>query len=376
MGTAYTPGLTVSAAALIRKTRRLPLKGEVLVEVGEEVRPETLVARTELPGHVTIVRAADQLGVLPTELAEVLLVRVGDAVEAGQKIAETKGLFGRWFKTPLHAPVTGTVEHFTAVTGHLSIRHPPRPVEVNAYIQGVVAEVLPEEGAVIETRGALVQGIFGIGGERQGALAVLANAPEEAVPAERLTDDCRGKIVVVGGRASAGILQRARAVGAVGVVAGGVLDTDLKQLLGYDIGVAITGHEEVGFTLILTEGFGEITMARRTFELLKSLDGREASISGATQIRAGVRRPEVIIPRPELRAADLDADWEGSQELNPGTPIRLIREPFFGALGTVAELPPELVEIDTGAAVRVLKARLDDGRLVTVPRANVEIVGG
>jgi len=368
--------LTVSAEALIRKTRRLPLKGEVLVEVGEEVRPETLVARTELPGNVTIVRAADQLGVLPAELEEVLLVRVGDAVEAGQKIAETKGLFGRWFKNSLHAPVTGTIEHFTEVTGNLSIRHPPKPVEINAYIQGVVAEVMPEEGAVIETRGALVQGIFGIGGERQGPLAVLADAPEEAVPAERVTGDCQGKIVVVGGQASAEIMQQVRAVGAVGVVAGGMLDTDLKQLLGYDIGVAITGHEAVGFTLILTEGFGEIPMARRTFELLQALDGREASICGATQIRAGVRRPEVIIPRPELPETDLRTDWAGSQELNPGTPIRLIREPFFGALGTVAELPPELVEIDTGAAVRVLVATLEDGRTVTVPRANVEIVSG
>jgi len=34
MGTAYTPGLTVSPDTLISKTRRLPLKGRVLVERG------------------------------------------------------------------------------------------------------------------------------------------------------------------------------------------------------------------------------------------------------------------------------------------------------------------------------------------------------
>ena len=35
MGTAYTPGLTVSAGTLVRKPRRLPLKGSVTVAVGD-----------------------------------------------------------------------------------------------------------------------------------------------------------------------------------------------------------------------------------------------------------------------------------------------------------------------------------------------------
>ncbi len=33
MGTAYTPGLTISADAVVRKVRRLPLKGQVLVQL-------------------------------------------------------------------------------------------------------------------------------------------------------------------------------------------------------------------------------------------------------------------------------------------------------------------------------------------------------
>ena len=60
--------------------------------------------------------------------------------------------------------------------------------------------------------------------------------------------------------------------------------------------MAITGDENVNTTLIVTEGFGEIAMANRTFELLSKCEGKIASISGRTQIRAGVMRPEVIIP--------------------------------------------------------------------------------
>lgn len=62
------------------------------------------------------------------------------------------------------------------------------------------------------------------------------------------------------------------------------------------------------------------------------------------------------------------------QVLDLGTPIRLIREPYFGRLGKVSGLPAEPVVIGSGARVRVLEAELDDGAQVTVPRANVEIV--
>ncbi len=63
---------------------------------------------------------------------------------------------------------------------------------------------------------------------------------------------------------------------------------------------------------------------------------------------------------------------EGSLAI--GTPIRIIREPYFGVLAAVAALPPQLTVVDSGASVRVLDARLPDGRTVTVPRANVEII--
>ncbi|GAH39564.1 unnamed protein product, partial [marine sediment metagenome] len=81
-----------------------------------------------------------------------------------------------------------------------------------------------------------------------------------------------------------------------GIVVGGINAADLNKLLGYTIGVAITGEEEVGLTLMITEGFGKMMISQRTFEYLASFNGEEAAINGATQIRAGVLRPELIIP--------------------------------------------------------------------------------
>ena len=111
-------------------------------------------------------------------------------------------------------------------------------------------------------------------------------------------------------------------------------------------------------------------MAERTRSLLTEFAGRRASINGATQVRAGALRPEIIVPHGEGGDEDVDATLRG---LVVGAPIRLIRVPYFGLRGTVVELPREAARIDTGAFARVLVAQLQDGRRVVVPRANVEI---
>jgi hypothetical protein len=372
VGHAYTPGLKVTDNATVVKERKLPLKGEILVEKGDRVGALDVVARTFLPGNVESINVANKFSLPASDVGDVLLVKEGDGVEQDQIIASSKGLFGL-FKTELTAPVAGTVENISTVTGQLLLREPPHPVQIDAYIDGTVSEVIPEEGVLVVTQGVFIQGIFGVGGEAHGEIHVVVDSPEKSLTPEMLTPECRGKIVVGGDFVSNAALAKAREVGAVGVVAGGFDDSDLKEFLGYDLGVAITGHEEKGITLIVTEGFGKIRMAQGTFELLKSVEGRTAHINGATQIRAGVIRPEIIVPHTErAKAPKKEADEEG--ELKKGTPVRCIREPYFGLLGKVTELPVELTQLESETKVRILKAKLEDGREVTIPRANVELI--
>lgn len=385
MGSAYTPGLKVSANTTIEKVRRLPLKGTVVVQEGDVVGPDTVVARTYLPGLMQTVRVAERLGIEPSEVQAVLQVQVGDSVAVGDLLAETKGLFGKYFRGRVTASVAGKVEIFSTTTGHLGIREAPKPIERAAYIQGRVSRVLPDEGVVVTCQGALIQGIFGVGGERLGKIAVVTQAIDESLTADSLNESHRGKIVVGGSQVTGDALRRAAEVGAVGIVCGGIIDRDLMDYLaealdcpGYDIGVAITGQEPIAFTLVVTEGFGPIQMAARTFNLLRSLEGKTASINGATQIRAGVIRPEVIVPFDGTESAiahpSASTPSESAGQLSTGTSIRVIREPFFGRLGTVTALPSELIQVESGTLVRVLETRLENGDVVTVPRANVEII--
>jgi hypothetical protein len=372
LGSAYTPGLTVSGDIIVRRTRRLPIKGQVLVKVGDKVEPTVIIARAELPGPLQTVKLADQLGVEPKDVPQFMKVKIGDRVEKDQLIAEGKKLFGLFKAPTVNTDYAGTIEEFSEITGNALVREASLPIDINAYITGTVVDVMPEEGAIVETRCAMVQGIFGVGGERQGAIRIAVKNSGELLDAEHILATDAGKILIGGSGITAAAIKKAEDIGASGIIAGGIKDSDLIEFLGYDIGVAITGSEKIGVTIMVTEGFGFLEMAQRTFDLLKSLDGQVASINGATQIRAGVIRPEVIVPEPKntgTAAAEAKV-----LELVPGSQIRVIREPYFGKLATVTELPPELVTLESGTHVRVLNATLASGEEVTVPRANVEII--
>lgn len=371
MGSAYTPGLTVSDNTVVQRIRRLPIKGEVTVGKGDTVSHDTIIAKAYLPGLLQTVKLAERLGVEAKDAPGMSAFKEGDEINEGDLIAETKGFFGL-FKSEVKSGYTGTVESLSEVTGNMLVREAPIPVELSAYIDGKIVDVMPEEGVIVETRGAMVQGIFGVGGERNGEVVVAVGGPDEVLEDSHITAEHKGKIVVGGAGVTLEALRKAQEVEATGVIVGAIKDSDLQELLGYDIGVAITGQEKIGITIVVTEGFGRLAMANRTFDLFKSLEGRQASVNGATQIRAGVIRPEMISPDPSL-AGDKEVA-EGGGALTNGTQIRVIREPYFGMIGTVTDLPAQLHTVDSGAEVRVLQAKLADGREVLVPRANVEII--
>ncbi len=370
MAQAYTPGLTVAESTTIRKERRLPLAGQVKVSVGDVVAAEQVVAETALPGNVTTVNVAHDLNVNTEEVPRLMLKSEGDSVQAREPIAEHKALWGI-FHAVSRSPVEGTIENISSITGQVLIRGPAVPVELTAYIDGMVVEVLSGEGAVVECQGALIQGIIGIGGEAHGEVMIAVEHPAQPLTADLIAEDCRGKLIVGGEQATLDALQQAREVGAVGVVVGGIDAAVLDELLGETLGVAITGDEDVGLTLIITEGFGELPMAQHTFDLLTAHAGERASLNGATQIRAGVIRPEVIIPHPSSAEAPSEPATAG---LSVGSRVRLIRDPYFGVLGTVTALPEELQKIETESLVRVVHVRTDEGNELTIPRANIELI--
>ncbi len=377
MAHSYTPGLTVTETAVFRKRRLLPIPGTVTVQAGSQVQADTVVARTELAGKVHVVNVANLLGAAPDEIRDYVLKKEGEAIGKDEVIAESKPLI-KWFRTEVRSPIEGKLESISLITGQILLREPPRALELLAYVDGTIVEELPRQGVTVECTASLVQGIFGIGGETWGQLAMAVQSADERLTPEHLQPAMKGKIVVGGSFLGADTMARAREIGVAAVVVGGIHDKDLRELLGYDLGVAITGTERVGFTLVITEGFGVIPMAAKTFALLAAHAGQKASISGATQIRAGVIRPEIIIPKPAATVAAQSPGKVAAERagIQVGDQVRVIRDPLFGRIGNVKSLPPDLRQIETESHVRVLEVGFPDGSSTVIPRANVELIEG
>jgi len=287
---------TIERDAVIRKHRRLPAPGEVLVKKGEEVKEDTVIARGHVRNpEITELRVAEKLGVDPFNLSGYMLKKTGDAVARDEVIALRRTFFGKSTKV-CRSPLEGTIEALSTSYGTALVRGNPIPVEINAHIPGRVAEIFPREGASIECTGAIARGAFGIGGETRGRIDAAVDAPNETLTSASIDATHKGKVVLGGAAATLDALRKAVQVGVSAIVVGGIDEKDLTELLGYEFGFGVTGHEQVGYTLIITEGFGSNPMNEETFRLLKENVGEHACVDGTTQIRTRMQRPEIIIP--------------------------------------------------------------------------------
>lgn len=375
MGQALVPGLEITRSARIRRKRELPIKGKTLVRVGDLVKSSQIVASAELPGDMRILRIPEKLGIEPFEVIKLLAergIKEGVQVKTDEIICEHSGLFGL-FRSRYLSPATGKVEFVSETNAHVGIREPSRELKIDAYISGKVVEVDDGQSVTIENDAAFVQGIFGVGGERRGEIALLKCSPSTALTEKDIPENVRGKIIIGGMRPNIAAIRRAAELGACALVTGSLDDQALKGYLGYELGVALTGDEELPMTLIITEGFGELPISEKVLGVLSQFEGKEASVNGATQVRAGALRPELIVPHPTVSVSRESSTDLASKGLVIGSKVRIIRVPYFGRKGEVTALPHEPALIESGAFCRVVKVKIDGMGEVIVPRANVEI---
>jgi predicted ThiF/HesA family dinucleotide-utilizing enzyme len=207
MAHTYTPGLKVSEKELITKKRILPLKGDVIVKVGDKVHPDDVVARTHLPGPVETTNVANILGVPPEDIQACMLKKEGDPVKANEVIAMNKSFFGL-FKSEARSKIDGTIETISHVTGQVLLRGQPVPVQVKAYLESEVVEIFPNEGVAVSCWGSFVQGIFGIGGETHGVIKIVVPDSQTPLTDNLIDESCKGKILLGGSIVTADAVRK------------------------------------------------------------------------------------------------------------------------------------------------------------------------
>ena len=371
MSKSFTPGLKVLKNTEIVKDRILPLKGDIHVKEDDVVDSDFIVASTNIPGNVHMINLTNELNIDPEQVMDCVLFKVGDIVKKDEVIAVNKGLFGL-FKSEAKAPINGTINNISSVTGQLIIAEKPIPIEMDSYIPGKIEKIIENEGVSIKSKGTFIQGIIGVGGEKKGKLVVLSNSDNSQINESQINDDLKDKVVVFSSYIDYSIYKKCQSVNVKGIICGGFDYDNLSNILGYPLGVAITGTEDV-LTLVITEGFGEINMAKRTFGLLLENNGKNVSINGATQIRAGVMRPEIFIQN-ELISENEKIVSDDDLIISIDSVVRVIRKPYFGIIGRVVELPHELMVMESQTKVRVAKVKFEDNTEKIIPRANLEVI--
>jgi hypothetical protein len=345
----------VMPLTMIQRERRLPAPGEVMVRNGERVEPTQVVARVHQTHDFRIIDVARALRVPKSQVKRYMLKGIGDTVEADQVLATRGRLFGR----PVRAPAKGAI--VAIGNGRVLLEVEPELIEVRAYLKGVVTQVTPGQGVVIEAPGAIVQGTWGCGGEAFGVLRAVADKRDESLRAKHIDVACHGAIVVGGGTIEASALEQAQQLQVRGLIAGS-MDGELRAQA-----------ESMPFPIILTEGWGRVPMSEPLFDLLRGQSGREASISAETRVRYGVQRPEVLIPLP-VESRPSPPPPPGAP-LTVGAKVRVVRPPYLGAVGIVSAIVPQAQRVDSGARVHGVEVDLGgETGTVFVPYVNLELL--
>ena len=234
------------------------------------------------------------------------------------------------------------------------------PLDLLANIRGVVVNA-SRFGVVVQSSGALIQGVWGNGKESFGVLKVLGAMREQHLTADLIDVSCLGTIIVVGGALEPEGLQQAETQQLRGIIAGSMPATSREQAMA------------AGFPIMLTEGFGSLTMAASAYDVFKASSSHEVSLRAVSQTRWGAQRPEVVIPLSARETASGDI-LPAQVALRHGVRVRICAGDHMGQTGLVLSDNPQVRVLASGARARAVEIHLPDDETVWVAINNLEAI--
>ena len=349
--------------AAVRREVLLPggVKGTLAVRQGQRVDMNTVIARGQLPSRHYIVEAAEQLRLRsPDDLTALLLVGEKENVEAGQVIAGRNPNRGR----RVRSPVTGRVASVDA--GRIIVRAEPEEIDLLAGMPGRVVAVRPRRGAVIETNGALLQGVWGNNQRSVGAIRWEPEDGLEMIQGDALNLDWRGVIVITRKPLAYTGLAIVDEQDIAGVIAPS-MDATLLELAS-----------NFNRAIMLTEGFGDRRMSAQVASFLNTILEAHSALRGTLDAvmpdALQYRRPELVMSVGTL--ASQPQPPKIGERLRPGTPVRIVTPPFVGQTGRIESAEGMSAQLEGGLRVGVADVRLSGGEVVRIPIANLEAFAG
>lgn len=347
------PVIHIMPLATIRRERLLPVPGRVVVRKGQKISATDVVAEARLAPEHMVLDLTRGLGLPQEEADRHIQCQPGARVSQGDLLAGPVGIA----KRVVRAPKDGRV--ILCGEGQILLELDAPPYELRSGLPGTVLELLDTRGVMIETVGALIQGVWGNGRIDFGLMFTLIKSPDDELDANQLDVSMRGSIILGGYCRSADVLRSAAELPLRGLILAS-MDARLVSIAA-----------RMRFPVILLEGFGKMPMNPAAFRLLTTNERREVAINAEPWDRYRGQRPEVVITLPSSGEQTLAKDTE---VFSSGQRVRIVRAPYTGATGTLLSLRPGLSTLPNGISARSADIRLEDGQNVVVPLANLEVL--
>lgn len=343
----------VGLTSIVRE-RLLPVNGTVLARLNQKVSPSDVIAEAKWSREHVLLNVAHQLRVKPEVADRLIKFNFKDVVPAKAEVAVGEGLFPRVVLAPREGRVAAVGG------GQVLLEVGESKIELRAGIAGTVIEIVPNRGVIIQTAGALVQGVWGNGRIDSGLLVNLADKPESVLTPDRLDVSLRGSIILAGMVKDAETLQAAAELPVRGLI--------LSSLYPSFIQLA----REMRYPIVVTDGFGPMPMNSAAYRLLSTNAKRDVTVNAEVYDRYSGARPEVIINLPI--SSDPPAPRE-VETFSPGLQVRMRRPPAMGMIGTISAIKSGLTKLPSGLHAHAAEVKLENGETVIVPLVNLEVVG-
>jgi len=345
--------------AVIQREVTLPVDASGVVTVINDQRVDVrdVVARGLVPGKFVVVDAKAFFKLKTTaEVDELLLVSVDDEVDelkplAGQNSGRGKRLF---------SPVTGRVA--SVGDGLIVVEQLNAVIDLEAGLRGRVTEVKAGRGALIEATGTQIQGVWGNGGR---AIAVIANEgqnPIESAKVDMMGSRFSSAVIVLRRPVTEEILEVAASQNVAGLIAPS-MSVDLVEL----------AHIQP-YPVMLIEGFGEMRLNRAVAQVFQDLEGMQVTLDAVQPEVWDARRPEAVM-NVQPKGSDVPARPSPNLTLRAGMAVRVVGGDYSGQLGSVVNLPNELVLLDNGLRVPCALVELGGDQQIYAPLTNLEVIG-
>ncbi len=342
-------------AAVIRRPRLLPedtYEAQVEVGVGTRVGLKDVIARGYAPAPYMLIDAGAFFGVRnAAALQPLIAVQPGDFVERTQILAQ-KG------RRRLYSPVTGRVVLIDGTD--ILLQEESSSVELEAGLNGQVIETRPERGVVIETMGALLQGVWGNGKRAISTLRFAPDAGLEMMQTDELDFDYRGAIIITKQPLTHNSLQTMAEQSFAGVIAPSLENNLIREA------------QRAPGAILLTEGIGSMRMSLPVVQFLEGVEGRQATLD-ASWAEGGSARAELIVNVPLANERPTPPLLNLSLQL--GMIVRVARADGASVFGKVISVPRNPVMLENGLKLPCAQVETVTGERIFAPLSNIEVPG-